>query len=319
MVKISTAITLLALLALHPAPAPAQVIDGIAAVVNEDVITTLELEKEYQLMLKEQERLPASEKTDLKGAALNRLIDKRLIDQKARDLDIKVLDDEVKLAIEDVKKQNNLTQEALVQALAGQGLTFEQYRSQLREQLERLRLMSQEVRSKIQVGDQEVQDYYNANLQRFGAVEQFRARHIFFKVDPKGGATELARVEGIAAGVLKEAKAGKDFIELARQYSNDPAAAKDGGDLGTFKRADMLPEIGDTVAAMKPGQVSDLVLSKAGLHIIKLEEKALGKARPLGEVKAEIEEILFKKKADERFAQWVKDLRASVPIEIKAK
>jgi peptidyl-prolyl cis-trans isomerase SurA len=317
MVKILTGITILALLALHPSLSRAQVVNGIVAVVNEEVITTFELDKEYQQMQKEQEKLPAAEKMGLRAAALNRLVDKKLIDQKVRELDIKVQDDEVKLAIDDVKKQNNLTQETLVQALAQQGLSFDQYRAQLKEQLERLRLMSQEVRSKVQVGEQEVRDYYEANRAKFGAVEQFRARHIFFKVDRKGGAAELSRIEAIAAGVLKQARAGKDFAELARTYSNDPAAAKDGGDLGTFKKADMLPEIGDSVAAMKPGDISELVLSQAGLHIIKLEERSQSAGKALSEVKPEIEEYLYKKKADERFAQWVKDLRASVPIEIR--
>ena len=317
MAKIRTGLTLLALLALHPGLSHAQVVDGIAAVVNEEVITSFELDKEYQQMQKEQEKLPPAEKMGLRSAALNRLVDKKLIEQKVRELDIKVMDDEVRLAIDDVKKQNHMTQEALEHALAGQGLSFEQYRAQLKEQLERLRLMSQEVRSKIQVGEQEIRDYYDANRAKFGAVEQFRARHIFFKVDRKGGAAELARVEAIAAGVLKEARSGKDFVELAKTYSNDPAAAKDGGDLGTFKKADMLPEIGDTVAAMKPGEVSELVLSQAGLHIIKLEERTMGSGRPFDEVKTDIEEYLYKKKADERFAQWIKDLRASVAIEIR--
>jgi len=317
MVKIRTGIIALALAALTPALAPAQVIDSIAAVVNDELITTHELDREYQLLQKEQQQLPASEKMGLRTAALNRLIDKKLIDQKVRELDVKVLDDEVKAAIEDVKKQNRMNQEQLVQALAAQGLSFEEYRRQLREQLERLRLMSQEVRSKIQVGEQEIQDYYNANLVRYGAVEQFRARHIFFKVDKKGGAAELAKAEARANDVLKEARSGKDFVELAKKYSDDPAAAKDGGDLGTFKRSDMLAEIGDTVAAMKPGEVSNLVMSQAGLHIIKLEEKGQGQAKPLAEVKNDIEELLFKKKADERFTQWLKDLRTSVAVDIR--
>jgi peptidyl-prolyl cis-trans isomerase SurA len=317
MAKILTGFTILALLALQPNYSPAQVIDGIAAVVNEEVITTFELDREYQLMQKELEKLPAGEKMGLKSAALNRLVDKKLIDQKIRELDIRVMDDEIKLAIDDVKKQNNMTQEALVQALAAQGLSFEQYRAQLKEQLERLRLMSQEVRSKIQVGDTEVREYYDANRAKYGAVEQFSARHIFFKIDRKGGAAELARVEAIAADVLKQARAGKDFAELAKTYSNDPAAAKDGGDLGTFKKADMLPEIGDSVAAMKKGEISELVLSQAGLHIIKLEDISLSSGKPFSEVKGDIEELLYKKKADERFAQWVKDLRASVAIDIR--
>jgi len=318
MAKIITGITLLALLALQPGTSPAaQQIDGIAAIVNEEPITTVEVDKEYLQMQKEQEKLPAAEKMGLKSAALNRLVDKKLIDQKIRDLDIRVSDEEVKLSIEDVKKQNNIDQQALEKALAGQGLSFEQYKRQLKEQLERLRLMSQEVRSKIQVGEREIRDYYEANRAKFGAEEQFKARHIFFKVEKKGGAGELAKAEAVANEVLKEARAGKDFVELARKYSTDPAAARDGGDLGTFKKDDMVPEIGDTVAAMKPGEVSSLVLSPAGLHIIKLEERTQGAGKSFDEVKGEIEDLLYKKKADERFAQWVKDLRASAAIEIR--
>ncbi|OGU12772.1 MAG: peptidylprolyl isomerase [Geobacteraceae bacterium GWC2_58_44] len=318
MAKIITGFMLLALLALHPNTSPAaQVIDGIAAVVNEEPITTVEVDKEYLQMQKEFEKLPAAEKMGLKGAALNRLVDKRLIDQKIRELDIRVSDEEVRLAIEDVKKQNKIDQQALEQALAGQGLSFEQYKRQLKEQLERVRLMSQEVRAKVQVGEREIREHYEANRAKYGAEEQFRARHIFFKVDKKGGAEELAKAEASASEVLKEARAGKEFAELAKKYSTDPAAARDGGDLGSFKKDDMVPEIGDTVAAMKPGEISSLVLSPAGLHIIKLEERTQGSGKSFEQVKDEIEEFLYKKKGDERFAQWVKDLRASAAIEIR--
>jgi peptidyl-prolyl cis-trans isomerase SurA len=317
MAKIFTVITLLALLAMQPISSSAQQIDGIAATVNDEVITTLEVDREYLQMQKDLERAPAGEKPPVKSDALNRLVDKKLIDQKIRELDIKVPDDEVRAAIEDVKKQNSLSQEALVQALAGQGLTFDQYKNQLKEQLERVRMMGQEVRSKVQVGEREIRDYYDANRAKYGVEELFHARHIFFKVDKKAGAEELARTEALANSVLKEAVAGKDFAQLAKKYSTDPAAAKDGGDLGTFRKADMLPEIGETVASMKPGQVSPLVLSPAGLHIIKLEEKSISAGKSFDEVKTTIEDLLYKKKTDDRFAQWVKDLRTSAVIEIR--
>ena len=315
MAKILTCITLLALLGMQPAHSAAQVIVGIAATVNEELITTVELDKEYLQMQKELEKLPTAQKT--RSAALNRLVDKKLIEQKIRELEIRITEEELRLAVEDVKKQNNLTEEALVQALAAQGLTLELYKSQLKDQLERLRLMSQEVRSKVQVGERETRDYYEANRSAYGGEEQYRARHIFFLVAQEGGAAELAQAEAKANDVLKEAQAGKDFAELAKKYSSDPAAAKDGGDLGTFKRSDMLQEIGDTVAAMKPGEISALVLSRSGLHIIKLEEKTQTSGKTFEESKEAIEELLYKKKADERFAQWVKDLRASAAIEIR--
>ncbi|WP_318842537.1 peptidylprolyl isomerase [Citrifermentans bremense] len=183
--------------------------------------------------------------------------------------------------------------------------------------MERLRLMSQEVRSKVQVGEREMREYYQANIAAYGGSEVYSARHIFFKVDKKGGAGELSKAETRANEVLAKARAGEDFAALAKKYSDDPAAAKDGGDLGTFKKADMLPEIGDTVSAMKPGEVSSIVRSPAGLHIIKLEGKKQEAGRPFDQVKDSIEDTLYKKKSDERFAQWVKELRAGAAIELR--
>ncbi|MBU5635389.1 peptidylprolyl isomerase [Geomonas sp. Red69] len=317
MVKIIIACSLLTLLAATPSFANAKQISSIAAIVNDEVITSVDVDKELAQVQKETEKLPASEKTGLRSVAVNRLVDRKLVEQKIRELDIKVSDEDVRLAIEDVKKQNNLTQEALEKALATQGLTVEQYKVQLKEQLERMRLMSQEVRSKIQVGEREMHEYYEAHRADYGGSETFHARHIFFKLDPKGSAEDAAKTRKLADEVLAKARGGEDFVELAKKYSQDPAAAKDGGDLGTFKRSDMLAEIGNTVAAMKPGEVSSLVESPAGLHIIKLEQKSQEKGRPFEEVKDSIEEQLYKKKSDERFNQWVKDLRSAASIDIK--
>jgi len=298
--------------------APAGVpVDGVAATVNEELITTVEVDKEYQVMEQEMERLPPVERIGTKTDALNRLVDKKLLEQKIRELDIKVPDEEVRATIEDVKRQNHLTQETLVQALTTQGLSYDAYRAQIKDQLERMRLMSQEVRDKVQVGETEMRAYYDANRQKFGAEEMFHARHVFFKVDKKGGAEELVRIEALASEVLKQAKDGKDFAALAKKYSTDPAAAKDGGDLGTFKKDDMLPEIANTVASMKPGDISPIVMSPVGLHIIKLEERFQSPGKPFDEVKGQIEDTLYKKKTDDRFNQWAKDLRKSAAIDIR--
>jgi peptidyl-prolyl cis-trans isomerase SurA len=120
-----------------------------------------------------------------------------------------------------------------------------------------------------------------------------------------------------AANVLFEARSGKDFAELARKHSDDPGAKTDGGDLGTFKKGEMLPEIEATVLKMKPGEISELVVTTAGIHIIKLEERSAGKPKPFEEVKGEIEEALYRKKSEDRFNQWLADLRKGASIEIK--
>jgi len=320
MAKLLKIIPLFIIIAMFPTFSAAEVINSIAAIVNDDIITSYEVDQGAALLAKEAEKkgpLSDADKRQLRPAALNRLIDKKLIDQKVKDLNISVTDDELRQTIEDVKKQNKITQENLISALANQGLSFDQYKAQLREQLERIRLMGQEVRAKVQVGEKEIKEYYDANPKNFGADEFFRARHIFFRINKNAKPEEVRKALATAMIVLQEARSGKDFADLAKIYSDDPQAAKDGGELGTFKKGDMLPEIENAVIDMKSDEISDLVNTPAGFHIIKLEEKSPGKLRPFDEVKGEIEELLIKKKSDERFNQWLADLRKSAAIEIK--
>jgi peptidyl-prolyl cis-trans isomerase SurA len=300
----------------------AEQLNAIAALVNDDVITTMEVERETALMARELDRerkepLDEAGRERLRSLALSRLVDKRLVAQKIKELDIRIGDDEIRQAIEDVKKQNSLSQEALVTALKGQGLTFEEYRQQLKEQLERLRLVSMEVKAKIQVGEREAWEFYQANPDRFGGGEIFRARHILFKLDRTAAAGEIKRIMEHALTVLYEARGGKDFDALVRKYSEDPNAQKDGGDLGTFRRGEMVQEIEEAVAGMKPGDVSDLVTSSLGLHIIRLDSRQAGTPKPFEQVKAEAEEIVYRKKSEERFNRWVADLRRKAAIEVR--
>jgi peptidyl-prolyl cis-trans isomerase SurA len=308
------------LLASTPEYATAALVDGIAAVVNDDIITVLEVDRERAVLAKEAEKrgaLTDTARADLRKAALNQIIERKLVEQKIKELGISVSEEEVRQAVEDVKKQNKLSQEALVAALTGQGLGFEAYKNQLREQLERLKLMSQEVKAKIQVSEREIDEYYRANQKLYGEEERFRARHIFFA--QKKGATdkELAISKEKAAKVLSLARSGKDFVALAKEHSEDPGAVKDGGDLGTFKRDEMVTEIAAVITQMKPGGISDIVKSSAGLHIIRLDEVVAAKVKPLELVRGEIEELLYRKKSEERFAQWATELRKGAAIDIK--
>jgi len=296
------------------------VINAVAAVVNDEIITLYEVNREAQSIIREREKkgaLDDAERRQIRRAALDGLVEKHLVEQKIRELDIRVSEEEIRQSIDDVKKQNNMTQEQLVSALAGQGLSYDQYRSQLKEQLEKLKLISMEVRSKILVGETEMREYYEANRTKFAEEESFRARHIFFKANDKASSEEIKRSMTTALMVLAEAKSGKDFAELARTYSEDPAARKDGGELGRFKKGDMQPELEQAIVSLNPGDVSELVYTPAGFHIIKLEERISGKLKPFESVKAEIEEMLYRKKSEERFSQWAKDLRAKATIDVR--
>jgi peptidyl-prolyl cis-trans isomerase SurA len=302
-----------------PFVSSAEMLTGIVAVVNDEPITTYEVEKEQAGMEKEAGKkslLDEKAKVQLREAALTSMINRKLISQKIKELDIKVADEEVKQAIEDVKKQNNITQDALVAALSNQGVSFEEYKVQLKEQLERLRLVSQEVRAKIQISEKESREYYNAHPEKFQKDETLHARQIFFKVTEGASAAENKRIAATASSVLVEARNGKDFAELAKKYSDD-ASAKDGGDLGTFKKGEMLPEFDNVLAKLNPGEVSEVFATQSGLHIVQLEGRSQGDLVPFEKVKGEIEDTLYKKKSEERFNQWLADLRKSASIEIK--
>ncbi len=301
-----------------PFIASAEQIDRIVAIVNEEPVTSFEVEKEQANMTKASEKDPSilDKKAVSSQAALNSIINRKLIAMKIKELDIKVSDDEVKQAIEDVKKQNNISQEILVDALKNQGISFEEYRSQIREQLERLRLVSMEVRSKIQITDKDIRDYYNTNPEKFEKEEIYHARLITLNVPADASESEKKRLRDSISSIYAEAKSGKNFEELARKYSQDPSA-KDGGDLGAFKKGDMLPEFDNVLAKIKPGEISEPFATQSGLHIVKLESRSHGELQPFDKVKGDIADLLFKKKSEERFNQWLADLRKNAAVEIR--
>jgi peptidyl-prolyl cis-trans isomerase SurA len=158
--------------------------------------------------------------------------------------------------------------------------------------------MGQEVKAKIQVSEVEIREYYDANPRSFGGEDLFHARHIFFRLPPDASPEDVNKVLTRAMLVLQKAVSGENFADLAKQFSDDPQAPTDAGDLGTFKKGDMLPEIEAAVIDMKSGQVSGIVNTKAG------------------EVKGAIEELLYRKKSEERFTQWLEELRKVAAIEI---
>ena len=294
-------------------------VTSLVAVVNDDIITSLEVNRAMEPIVRESEKkapLTDAARRELRANVITGLIDKKLAEQKVKELNIKVSDDELRQSIEDVKKQNKLTQDALVAALATQGLTYEQYKSQLREQLERLRLVSQEVKSKIQVGDHEMREYYEANKSLYTEDESFRARHIFIAIPKNATDVQLDALSAKADAIWKETQGTADFAVVAGKYTED-ATAKDGGSLGVFKKGDMQGEFVLLLDRLKPGEVSGVIKTSSGFHIVKLEERIPGRIKSFDEVKPDIEERLYKKKSDERFAQWLAEMKKEATIEIR--
>jgi peptidyl-prolyl cis-trans isomerase SurA len=314
-------IYLFALVLFLPVVARAELVDEIAAIVNDDPITTFEVAKEQADMEKSLgKNVPrdVDGKDLLREEALDSIINKKLISQKIGELGIKVSDEEVRQSIENVKKQNNISQETLVSALKSQGISYDEYKAQIKEQLERLRLISQEVRAKIQISGKEMREFYAAHPEKFEKEESFHAAVITLNIPADASTEERKKTVDRASEIYTDLKSGKNFQELAKKYSDDPSA-KDGGDLGKFKKGEMLPEFEKILSELKPGEISEPFSTPSGLHIVKMLERFHGELKPFEDVKGEIEDTLYKKKSEERFKEWLSDLRKNASVEILQK
>jgi peptidyl-prolyl cis-trans isomerase D len=164
------------------------------------------------------------------------------------------------------------------------------------------------VRETVKISDAEIEAFYKQNLATYQMPEEVRASHILFKTE---GKTE-ADVEAKAAEVLKRAKAGEDFAALAKQYSEDDSNNSKGGDLNYFTRGAMVPEFENAAFSMKTGEISDLVKTSFGFHIIKKVDHKQPTTRPVSEVRGELEDQLKWQKAQSEAEQQAKALAAQI-------
>jgi peptidyl-prolyl cis-trans isomerase D len=186
----------------------------------------------------------------------------------------------------------------------------EQYRIGERRKIKYLLIDVDALRGRTPVTSREIEKSYNDNIEMYSTPEQVRASHILLKTDGKND----AEVKAKADEVLKEAKGGADFAELAKKYSQDEQSAKNGGDLDYFARGKMVPEFDEVAFTLQPGQVSDVVKTQFGYHIIKVVDKKPATTRTLEEVRPQITEQLSWEKAQARAG----DLAASLEKEISA-
>jgi peptidyl-prolyl cis-trans isomerase D len=164
------------------------------------------------------------------------------------------------------------------------------------------------IRSKITVTPDDLNRAYNDNISQFTTPEQVRASHILLKTEGKDDAAVKAKAEDI----LKQARSGADFAELAKKYSEDESNAKNGGDLDYFGRGRMVPEFDAAAFAMEPGQISDVVKTQFGYHIIKLTDKKPATTRPLEEVKQQLTDQIQSERAQQQATDLAQRLESQI-------
>lgn len=310
-------LTLFAALSAH-----AELVDRVAAVVNNDVIALSEVEARAAPDLQRLRGEPdAAKRAELRGILVKRVLDgligEKLMDAQVRELNIDVSDSEVDLGVDDVKRQNNVDGAQFEQLLAQEGYTVPAFRQFMKKHLSKLKLVNLKVRSKVKVTEEDMKAEYNKvsrdELQDF----EVRARHILVQVQPKATPEQAEQARLKAVALMTEAKKpGVDFGTLAKTKSEGPSAS-DGGDLGFFKRGVMVGEFDKVAFGMPIGGISEPVRTKFGWHVIKVEERRAMAAKPYEEMKDVLRERLARMQLEKYTEQYVQELRAAAAIDIK--
>ena len=312
------------LLSLALAAAPAanrQVVDRVAALVNGEVVTLSDLTERAGAEWARIDRMdPGKEKDAARVATLKRVFDllvaERLLQDQAKTLQLEVTDAQVDAAVGDIKTRNRFDDAQLDQALAEQGLTRSEFRSQIRRELETYQVLQYKVRGRVKVTDDDVRNYYQTHPGEFGGQTEVHVRHIFLPIAEGAPKADEQRAYALGEKVLARLKAGEDFAQVAREISKGPSAP-DGGDLGWLRRNTIQKSLEDVAFKLEPGQISGLVRAGPGLHILKVEERRVGGGKKFEDVSDEIKNRLFEEQVGTYRQQYIDELKRDALVEIK--
>ena len=294
-------------------------VDSIVAVVNQEIIMFSEVEKlvvASGIEIRAGDRLERKEQVkQVRQKVLNQLIEERLIDSEIKKVGIKLTGKEIDAAVEDIRRRNNVTQEEMERVLKGEGLTLEEFKKQLEKRLLRTKLIHVSVKIEAP-GEKELRDFYNKNIGRYRTLESYRPGHILFRV-PMGATPDEAReIRKKCVKVLERIKSGEDFGEMAVLYSED-LSAKDRGDLGLFKKGELVPDVEREALRLKVGEVGEIVKTDYGFHIVKLLDHKGGMAPPFEDARSRVEVDYYEYKMENAFKQFMNSLREKSVIEVR--
>ena len=309
------------ILFLHgPTSSSEAVVDRVVAVVNQEIITLSEVEKRVPPVKEEivtRDRLEKQER--IQGVwreVLERLIEEKLIDQEVKKSGVKVSSKEVEAAVEEVKRRNGATQEELERALAVEGLTLETYKKQIEKSIQRQRLINLSVKVEEKAGENDLREFYQKNLSRYRTNETYRPAQILFIIPKEATPEEIREIRKRCEKVLEKIKKGEDFGEMAVLYSED-TSNRDHGDLGFFKKGELLPVFEREALRLKVGEVSGILRTEFAFHIIKLLDRKGMEPLSFEEVKEKVRVDYYEAEMEKAFKQFLSTLKEKSVIEIR--
>ncbi len=289
--------------------ASAEVVDRIVAVVNNEIITLVQLNKAihpYRINIEASQKPAAEQKQlleKLEKDMLQQLIDRSLTTQQAAKYRLEVPESDVDAAIENFKKMNKLDQAGLEKALAAEGLAYQDYRAKMKEEILQSLLINRAVRSKVIITDADIKAYYEAHKQAFSGVRKYHLRNILME-----NQADLILVE-------KKLDTGASFARLAQEHSIATNASQ-GGDLGVFDVNNFSETIKNELLKLDKGQHSAILETGQGYQILYVEDMILEADIPFDQARDQIQNAVYKEQAEKKFSDWIESLKKSAHIKI---
>lgn len=291
---------------------PAELPDVLAR-VNGEPVRKLEFDRVLRNMELGGGPIPAERRDEVLRGVLDQLITYTVMTHEAKAKNVTVSDAEVDSRI---KQMRGTGSEAdFKNALEVRNMSVDQLRSDARVQLTIEKMMEAHVADTAAATDAEARQFYESNPDKFKRGDTVRASHILLRVD--GSAPEAARKQARTRieAILKQARSGDDFAALARKHSQD-GSAQAGGDLGYFEREAMVPAFSQAAFSLKPGEISDVVTTEFGYHIVKLTDRKAASTVPYDQVSRQILDFLSGQKKQERAAQFIDEAKKRARIEV---
>ena len=306
--KLFLAVSALICFQISPA-AGAEVVDRIVAIVNNEIITQVQLNKALIPYIAKIESGAGSDKQkkeaieSLARKMLHQMIDRSLASQEAAKYHIQVTDEDLDKTIEHFKKQHGLDEESFENALKGEGMTEQDYRDRVRQDILQSRLINRAVRSKVIITDSEITAYYEEHRKEYAGVEKYELRNI------------LVRDQNTMEEVKNKLEQKIPFKVLAEEYSIAPNG-KEGGYLGIFDISNFSEAIKSELAPLKKGEHTHVVQIDQGFQVLYVEDIVQDGGKTLEQAREEIQGILYKQEEEKKFTNWLETLKENAHVKI---
>ncbi len=300
--------------------AGAEEVNRVVAVVGEDVITSLDVDRVMKTMEAQLGKLDnpvesAARAKQMRKVAVERLIEDRIFQQEVKRLKVSVSQAEIDRYVERIKSRNQISEKQFAAHLSRRGLTPEEYKAELKKDVLKQKLIQRQVKSSVVISDDQIEQYYKKHLDEYGKLDQVKLRALFLTVPDDAGMDAQEVVHQKAETLHAQAVKEKNLAALADKHSQGPGAGK-GGELEAVSTKDMVPAMRQALGEMKPGDISRVLKIPGGYVFFELMGRGGDNVLAFADVREQIRQKLESEALEKKFQTWMADLRKRTFVEI---